>query len=296
MNSIIKKVITNKLRYRNVIKYCAIIGKEPSKGARSPKLWNKVFKRLNIDAYFYNFDIKDDKSLKRLMEILKNDKSFIGGSVTIPYKETIVKYLDALSPEAEIIGAVNSIRRNNSGQLIGDNTDGKAALNEIKNLQGTMKKKSILLLGLGGAGIAVATYIANSGAKLSVWNRSNQKTKKFINKMKKKKITIYEEKKINSLKYFDAVINCTSFGFKSNTFSLGKTIIENKLFDNAKKNLVIFDIIYQPLKTQLLKDAQKKGFKNKNGLNMNLLQAVIAFKHVFPSIKKSEIIQIMKNV
>lgn len=295
MKKSILKIIENKIVLKNKKNYCAIIGMNPSNGARSPILWNKVFKKFKVDSYFYPFDIKNKSSLKFLLKELKKDSAFLGGAVTTPYKEHIVQFLDEVTIEAKLIGSVNSIKRSSSGKLVGDNTDGKAAQIEIKKNLKKLKNKSILIIGLGGAGLAVATYIAISGSKLSIWNRSKQKLKKFIVKMKKNNININCIDNIKSIKKFDAIINCTSVGFSQNIKEKDNLPINESLFSDVKKDLFIYDIIYQPLKTPLIKLADKKKIRKKNGLEMNLLQAVIACKSVLTHIDENDIKKTMKN-
>ena len=97
--------------------YAAIIGESPSKGAKSPILWNAAFKDLGIDAVMHPFDVTSD-NLPGLVDSLRQDKAYIGGAVTMPYKVDLVDLLDEIEPEAQSIGAINCIYRQDD-KLVG---------------------------------------------------------------------------------------------------------------------------------------------------------------------------------
>jgi shikimate dehydrogenase len=106
-------------------KYAAILGLAPSKGARSPTLWNAAFAAAGLDAVMCPFDVTE-ANLAGLVAALKADPRYIGGSVAMPHKQGLVPLLDRLEPEAERIGAVNAIYRDGD-DLVGANTDGAGA-------------------------------------------------------------------------------------------------------------------------------------------------------------------------
>ena len=154
------KLIDNKINLSKNEKFTAIIGKNPSKTARSPVLWNKAFEKFNLDLKMISLDVKKE-NLKDLFNLLKNNKEFIGGSITIPYKSDLITLLEGnISEEANKIGSINSLFRKDN-KLYGTNTDGEAALKSFENKFGKIKNKKILLLGPGGAGKAVASYFSS---------------------------------------------------------------------------------------------------------------------------------------
>ena len=140
--------------------YAAILGAAPSKGARSPTLWNRAFKALNISAVMHPMDVAP-ADLPEVIEELRDDPRFLGGAVAVPYKQEILRSLDELEDEAHAIGAVNCLYRSGSG-LIGANTDGAAALMSIRRLVPELSGAVVVLLGIGGAGRAVAAYLAKA--------------------------------------------------------------------------------------------------------------------------------------
>jgi shikimate dehydrogenase len=141
--------------------YAAILGAAPSKGARSPTLWNRAFKALNISAVMHPMDVAP-ADLAEIVEDLRGDPRFLGGAVAVPYKQEIARSLDELEDEAKAIGAVNCLYRSREGRLVGANTDGAAALMSIRRLVPDLSGAVVVLLGIGGAGRAVAAYLAKA--------------------------------------------------------------------------------------------------------------------------------------
>ncbi len=283
----LKAIITNKnLKIKNK-KYSAIIGLSPSKGARSPKLWNKAFKKYGIKNEMLPIDIKNN-NLSKLLNYLELDRNFIGGCVTIPYKEKVFKWLGKnITKTSKKIGAVNCIFKNKNGKLIGTNTDGEAALKSFESMLGKVKNKNILLLGPGGAGKAVASYFSQAikkNKKFIIVGRSSG-SKKFAKKVKAKWQSFKNISKIN-FKEIDVVINCTSLGFASR---LKKTPLSEKNLSKLSKSAKIFDIIYDPKETLLIKMAKKKKMQTLNGLYMNLIQAALAFNYVNKKLSNSSL-------
>jgi len=244
----------------------------PSKGARSPKLWNKVYKKLSLNHRMIAVDIKKQEFNNKLNALI-NDKNFLGGAVTNPYKEKVLKSLKkSFDKQVKQIGAINCLYRNKKGKICGANTDGEASLKifikkvsskKINNL------RSFAILGYGGVGKALVTYFSNH------FNKSN-----FMVFVRKKRIKSFRNVKFynwsqieQKLEKIDALINCTSIGFKEN-----KSPIEASKFLLLKNCKIIFDVNYQPKKTKFLSLAKKNKIFALNGLEMNLEQAVLAFK------------------
>ena len=310
----------------NKSNYTLILGLTPSQGARSPKLWNKVYKKINSKCRMYPADVSV-QNLKNLIKYLKVDRKFKGGSITAPYKEEILKYLDIVDLTAKRIGSVNTIVKKKE-KLIGFNTDYYGALSIIRNIN---LKKNILIFGAGGASKAVILALMKKfkNCNYYFYNRNSAK----FNFLKKfpyfKKIKILNHlNEINTINNIDLIVNTSSVGFNSwikkndglynlkffspltkiNNFKLSKEknlksfkkknlklILEDsknlKAFFKRNKNIDTFDIIYQPKNTRLLKFAKSYGNKIYNGLEMNFIQAVKGFMLVnkinsFNKIKK----------
>ncbi|MBJ28131.1 MAG: hypothetical protein CL776_04985 [Chloroflexi bacterium] len=168
---------------------CGIIGDQPSKYAKSPIIWTSAFKELGINAKYLPFDVKVE-NLESLVGALKGTASYIGGNVTVPYKVSVMDYLDELDPLASRIGAVNTIVKDNEGRLIGYNTDAEGALasmvqklpwNSAPFLDG-LDGFNVLILGAGGAARATAFILASQKNLGRLWisNRSIEKGKDLV--------------------------------------------------------------------------------------------------------------------
>ena len=284
---LIKKLIANKIDYLPYNNYTVIIGSSPSRGARSPSLWNAAFKRYKIKNHMIPLDVNNNKLFK-LLNALEKDRNFIGGCVTIPHKETVFKWLKGkVTRTSKKIGAVNCLFRDKKGKLRGTNTDGEAALKSYKNKFGSIKNKKIILIGAGGAGKAVASYFISEISKrkdLVITGRSKS-SEKFSKKIGS---TWLHNKNIVhlDLEKFDAIINCTSLGFGK---LINKSPISFSQLENNKKKLNVFDIIYKPKNTKLILNAKRKKLKTLNGLDMNLRQAVLAFGYVMKKPKQNKL-------
>lgn len=261
--------------------YAAILGLSPSKGARSPTLWNAAFAAAGIDARMLPFDVGADK-LGPLVAALRADRRFIGGAVTMPHKQAMIKLLDRVEPEAESIGAVNAIYRDGN-ELIGTNTDGAGALAELERLtQGGLGTRRAVLLGLGGGGLAVAAYLARRVAGLTLVNRSVEKAVAFAQRLGAASAPWPGSATL--LGAADLLVNCTSIGHATGDVAanpLGPHIDE--LLAAMPARSIVYDIIYQPAETHLMARARARGLTVENGLGMNLEQAVIAFAHACPA-------------
>ena len=133
MSSSLQNLITNKLDLISDTKYTAIIGINPSEGARSPKLWNKVFKEYLPKIKMVCLDV-EKQNIYNLLKYLENDLNFLGGAIAAPYKENVFDYLN-LNYDIQVgsIKAVNNISRDSNYKLYGHNTDGLASLESFKN-------------------------------------------------------------------------------------------------------------------------------------------------------------------
>ena len=181
-------LISNEVILGNHSHYCAILGESPSKGARSPVLWNECFNDQNISCYFYPFDVSS-QTLPKLIEYLKSDNKFLGGAVAVPHKEGLLPLLDEIEEEAKLIGAVNLIYKNENG-LCGANTDGLGAVASLAEKLGSSidtfaHNKSAIVFGTGGAAKAVAVYMAKAlgkEGKIFIVGRNDEKISGLVDK------------------------------------------------------------------------------------------------------------------
>lgn len=259
-------------------KYAAILGLSPSKGARSPLLWNAAFKAARIKAEMHPLDTTEE-NLEEVIAVLRDDPRFIGGAVAVPHKQTIGLHLDRVEPEAARIGAVNAIYRDGE-DLVGANTDGAGALSQITELVGgeaMLNMRHAVLVGLGGAGVAVAAYLAGHVATLTLCNRSWDTAKQVANTLGARPFEFPLEPEF--MENVDLLINATTVGYQDGPEG---SPVSNDCLDAMPSTAAVYDVIYQPEETLLLKEATKRGMNVMNGLGMNLDQAVIAFMKANP--------------
>ncbi len=286
--------------------YTLILGENPSKGARSPLLWNKTYEHFKINQKMYPRDIPLNSFDYEIPQIF-DDELFLGGAVAVPYKEKIINFTHNKKEILEGPQAVNCLVRKEN-KLVGYNTDGIATVSILEKKIKMASLEQIILLGTGGMAKAVASELARKYSKINmyIFDR-NLNCLIFKNgKLKKTKHTL--DRSLNTL-----IINCSSVGFINNV-KIGKTnkqileihpfLTQYKLENNhinqcistlkSFKNLkFILDVIYQPDKTLLLKIADYLGINSQNGLEINLLQAAISFQKVYPNQKLNEIYEIM---
>ena len=288
-------IIENKISESNLDFYTVIIGKKPSQGARSPKLWNKIYAYEGKNIRMIPLDVREDK-LEQVFNYLKEDKQCLGGAIAVPYKEKIFNLIkDDVEEEIRATGAVNCFHRPANGSSInkftGTNTDGEAALEPIRQQLIESQNLTIGLLGFGGAGKAILAFLLRDFEekhKICLFNRNLVHTKNT----QKNELDSYHLNDLDTfLPHIDLLINATSVGHVE---SIHNTPVPAKLLEKVKKTLVVYDIIYDPIKTVLLKDSEEKGIRTINGLRMNLIQAVLAYSYTNPtSLAKEEIYKIM---
>lgn len=249
--------------------YC-LIGNPVSKSL-SPEIHNLSFRLNYINARYLVFNVDNDK-LKEAINGIKALK-IEGFNVTIPFKESIIDYLDELDDNAKMIGAVNCVK-SIDGKLIGYNTDSLAFIHTLEENFENFPELKVAVIGAGGAGRAISFSLAKKNVKeLLIINRNIDKAKSLsedINKyypdIKILYRNLYDSEKI--INQYDLVVNCTSVGMYP---ELDKCPINPILFT---ENTFVYDIIYKPEVTNLLYKSEKEGLKTKNGLDMLLLQAL----------------------
>ena len=268
----IQDLITNNINLEDGKKFAAIIGLNPSNGARSPLLWNAAYSYYNDDTRMLPIDVTANNLAKLLYELERN-VDFVGGAITIPYKEDVVNWLGGnITDEAKKIGAVNCLFRGKDGSLCGTNTDGEASILSYESEFGSIKGKSVLILGTGGVAKAVSVFFS-SGKNLTIVGRLGH-GKSFSKSIHSDWIDWVNIDKV--LGSVDIVVNCTSLGFLG---SENLSPLTEAQLQKIPKNVNIFDVIYQPLETKLILLSKKNGLNHMNGLQMNLEQAVLAFIH-----------------
>lgn len=260
----------------NMKKVTGIIG-YPLGHSISPAMHNAAFKKLGLDYEYVPFEVKPED----LEEALKGLRALhiAGFNVTIPHKETIVPLLDDVTKVARIIGAVNTVL-NQEGKLIGYNTDGAGFIDSLKEDAGIDPKgKNAVVLGAGGASRAVSIMLAEAGAQTIVLSDILEDKAKELAEYVKSYfgIEVFNvlpnshdlQKAINDA---DILVNSTPIGMhpKTDQSPLAKEV-------KLHQKLLVYDLVYNPKVTKLLKEAKAVGCKTCSGLGMLIRQGAIAF-------------------
>ena len=249
--------------------FYGIIGK-PLSHSLSPDLHNFWFKKYGILANYSLIEIE----LHQIEEVIRKirNKELNGVNVTVPYKQSVIPFLDLLINDAKETLSVNTISLNEKGKVVGDNTDVYGLENSfIKKIDDqNLNQSEILILGAGG--VAPSVIYALSKKKVKKIFISNRTLKKAIDIKKRFPfIDIVEWENIEAkIENMDIIINATSLGLDG-----GSNF--NQEFKNTKTNLVFYDIIYNPKETKIIKKLKKRGVKTFNGLEMFIYQAQKSF-------------------
>ena len=235
-----------------------LIGKNISYSFSKKYFTEKFSQDLFDDCTYENFDIP---TIEEFPNILKNNPDLKGLNVTIPYKETIIPYMDTLSEKAFKIGAVNVIRFTKKGNLKGYNSDWYGFKKSLEPLLQTHHKKA-LILGTGGAAKAVAYALEQLGIFYS-----------YVSREASENTIDYSRINATTFDNYQIIINCTPLGTSPNIKEFPP--IPYTFFTEKH---IAFDLIYNPEETQFLKKAKKKGAVIKNGKEMLIFQAEKAWK------------------
>ncbi len=255
---------------------CGIIG-DPIEHTISPAMHNAAFKELGIDYLYVPFRVKKEK-LGRAVEGMRA-LNIRGLNVTIPHKVAIIPFLDKLDPLVEKIGAVNTVV-NDEGALIGYNTDATGFLKALLERGVEPEGKNMVILGAGGASRAISFIITERGANLVILNRqleldwAEDIARRIFQVFEKevKALELSEKNLAMVLERADILINATSVGMSPN---IDGTPVPTKLL---KPGLIVFDIVYNPIKTRLMRESEITGAQTIGGLDMLVWQGAIAFE------------------
>ncbi len=257
-------------------KLCGLIG-DPVEHSMSPAMHNAAFREMGIDYLYVPFRVKSEdlgKSIEGMRAL-----NIKGLNVTIPHKVAILQFLDELDPLAEKIGAVNTIV-NDDGVLTGYNTDATGFLQALLERGIEPEGKKIVILGAGGASRAISFILADRGTQLAILNRRLEldwarDLASRISQIFGKKVEALELNRENLARAIDKaniLVNATSVGMSPN---IDETPVSSDLLT---PDLVVFDIVYNPIKTRLLREAEVAGTKTINGVDMLLWQGALAFE------------------
>lgn len=247
----------------------------PLSQSLSTAMHNAAFSKCNLNKIYIPIEVVPENLETVVKGISK--MNFEGFNITKPYKIDIIKYIDEIDDYAKYIGAVNTVTIK-EGKLKGYNTDGTGFLRSFEENIGSIKDKTVFILGSGGAARAISMSLAlNQVKKIYICNRTYNKAVILSNDINRTNIISVavpmEENKIKkALSDSDVLINSTSIGMYPN---VEESPIDKNLIS---KNLIVCDAVYNPRKTKLLKDAEEIGCKILTGMYMFIYQGAEAFE------------------
>ena len=254
----------------------AAVVANPIKHSISPFIHNSAFEATNTNGVYLAWEV----DATELAETVANIRRYqmYGINLSMPYKEQVIPYLDQLSEEACLIGAVNTVV-NREGTLIGYNTDGKGFFKSLPSFK--ISRKRLVLLGAGGAAKAIlAQAILDGVSQISVFVRSSsmEKTRPYLEKIQNAtgfRVDLFALEDVqdlqDSITQADLLVNATSVGMDGSSQPIPTSIV-------LPEKLIVADVIYQPFETPFLKWARNQGNQSINGLGMLLYQAAEAFE------------------
>ena len=254
----------------------AAVVANPIKHSISPFIHNQAFEATKTNGVYLAWEVEATD----LAETVANIRRYqmFGINLSMPYKEQVIPYLDQLSEEACLIGAVNTVV-NREGTLIGYNTDGKGFFKSLPSFK--ISGKRMVLLGAGGAAKAIlAQAILDGVSQISVFVRSSsmEKTRPYLEKLQNAtgfRVDLFALEDVqdlqDSITQADLLVNATSVGMDGVSQPIPTSIV-------LPEKLLVADVIYQPFETPFLKWARNQGNQAINGLGMLLYQAAKAFQ------------------
>ena len=251
-----------------------VIG-NPIAHSKSPKLHNYWLSKYKINGFYIPFSVTTEKletSIRSLMEL-----GFSGVNVTIPHKTNVLSFADSITDRAALIGAANTLYFSKSGKIHADNTDGYGFIQNIIDEipEYDFYDKTALIYGAGGSARAIASALLSNGVKeVGITNRTRSKAQIISENLGAKVSVVDWRAAPDTITKVDIIINATSMGM------VGQPDFSQPI-SRAKKTALVVDIVYNPLITELIKEAKKLKLKTVGGIGMLINQAVPGFEHWF---------------
>lgn len=249
---------------------------EPIAHSLSPAMHNAAFSALGMDCIYHAFRVKPEKLEKAILGA--EAMGFGGLNLTVPLKEVALK-LDCIKPDplAEKIGAINTVVFGETGEIKGYNTDGLGAKQALQNSAVEIEGSKIVVAGAGGAARSIAFQLAADGAEIIIVNRTEGRAIELAKDISTAALSgNVTGRGLSGLKELlqdaNILINTTTLGMHPNT----ETTIATA--EDLHPDLTVFDIVYNPLETRLLREAKASGAKTVSGVLMLVYQGAEAFK------------------
>jgi len=246
----------------------------------SPSMHNAAFRAMGLDWCYIPLPVSTARA-ETIGEAVRGLPALglRGANVTVPHKQAVMPHLDWLTPAAEAIGAVNTIRVEEDGQLSGDNTDARGFIADLRDHGVVLEGKRVLVLGAGGSARAIVFGLAEAGStSIAILNRTMQKAQDLAMDIRAVfpfcRISGHDPQQLSRMaSEADLIVNCTSLGMTPN--------VESTPWDDTlsfRADQVVYDLVYSPPQTRLLQKATADGAQAINGLGMLIWQGAIAFE------------------
>lgn len=250
----------------------------PVEHSCSPQMHNAAFQYMGLDYVYVPFRV-EQKDIKTAI-IGLSALNVVGINVTVPHKTTVLPLMNSVSEEAKLIGAVNTILFRSDGSLEGHNTDAEGFIESLRE-EGIsdFTSQKVLILGAGGSARAIVVGLAKNGVKnITVANRTYEKAVALATEMSQKMKINVESIPLSDpvgmkrcLRESDMVVSTISAGMQADF----KPPLQP---DWLHRDMIVYDIVYTPLETNLLKMALENGLKTINGIGMLVHQGAISFE------------------
>ncbi|MCL5292285.1 MAG: shikimate dehydrogenase [Actinobacteria bacterium] len=241
----------------------------------SPQIHNAAFDKVQLNIGYVPMVVRPNDLANAIVGL--QALGFIGFNVTMPHKESAVKHLDRLDSEAQVVGAVNTISFA-GGQRVGHNTDVKGFLAALAEVGFKPEAPSSVVIGAGGAARAVVAALASLGAEVAVANRNRTRSEALVNDIKERlpnshlKVLEFDEGFADKIIDAELIVNATPVGM---TPLQDETPVDADLLHSGQ---AVFDLVYEPAETRLIREATNKGARTIGGLRMLLHQAAASFE------------------
>lgn len=259
------------------MRVCYLLG-YPVGHSMSAVMHNAAFEELGLD---YRYDLRgvSPERLGSFMTGEMRDPTVRGANVTIPHKLAVMEYLDEVDPEALAVGAVNTIM-NDDGRLKGYNTDGLGAIRALEEAYGELEGVKAVIVGAGGAARAIGYHLSIRASEITILNRTQDRAKELaahLSSMPECKASVepsslHRSALEEALKEAEILINTTPLGM---TPDVDETPVDGSFI---RPGTLVFDTVYNPLRTRLLREAEEAGARTLSGLRMLVYQGAAAFR------------------
>ena len=260
-------------------RYVGVMG-YPAKNTASFGIMNPLYQKLGIDIEFIDLEVPDVKGLPKFADYVRSD-DVAGFIITMPYKQSIIPLLDCIDEEASRMKAINTIVKDN-GKLLGTNTDSHGFLEALKKESGFKpENKKVTILGAGGAARGCGVILSMNGVKqISFVNRTVAKARELAEEIATTGISTqaigYDNSRLNeTVSNSDLIVNCSSFGMKGSVLEGQAPPLPEGIF---REGQILYDTVYKPLETPLMKLARANGVAAYGGITMVIYVLAICFR------------------